>query len=1099
MQSPGDFLFFLVVMILNLISLLMSLALTDEEYVGHQRYTLALFGVVFAWSLMFAGVLFIRFADQSADTILPPLERAVSAASLLLLGWAFLTGDHGRWRQSSNTLLLILLLAVAIAYAVNGIIWIEVAEEIDFNLSNFGVSWTFVLFALPVLGILLSILFFRDIVDAPLKIVFFLLVGTGGALTIYQITQNGVIGNDMGLYRMTFTLAQVMIPLIIYRIVVAQYKIALEDRTIRGSTPIPSPQAVAAAPPPPPQRIANNDTINAQLLKAMGMMLESGDPSDIPSQIVNTLLDILRADIGALLRLQDINYADITVAQDRMMGQKIASMSLNLDNQPTLVNAIERHAQRGLYPDRNVEELDDLYERMYIEQRGPVYLQPLTHNHEVFAVILVAMPYTKRELRAEEVEILKGIGAISGSLLAVSYASAEASKHAEDQMIQAMVEGLAPSTLQESSDSQARSNMEQRLIDARAEIQNLNKQVNELNKQLGQEQNRIIALLGDSAENLSISQRISVITDEQIQLREEREQLARRLKEAEAALQGASAADNDSVISHLVETLRQEKEILEVEKIRLQQTLDEMRAQDKSVVPADMQRLLNRMMQEKNTLEQERNQLSDKLGHLETELQALGIEDDITGLSEWISRLSEERVSLKHQNELLQKERDTLLKERETFSQKIDQEKDRDTHIQSLHDKIEKLASDREIAVKQRDKLRAEYDEILKSLNMVKEHRARLLAESSGHELELTEAREEQAQLRAQIQELADLRSQLLDERDRLSADNTALKTELEQLQSQVDGDPSRMKRINEEGVGSLKEMIEQLSQQRDQLERQLNQVMSQRDEARQQLNLLQVTTAKNNGIEISYSPKEPELLVGLVQELRTPMTSITGYVDLLMSESVGILGETQRKFLQRVGSSITRMDSMLNSLIRVTQLDTGLYQLTPRPIDFVRLVENTITDASLQFREKGLAVILDLDEALPTVTADLDAMKQVIEQLLTNAYLVSPPDSDINVTVVRKTVRLSEGSDPQACIYVAIEDSGGGISPEDIPRVFARKYKAENPLIEGLGDTGVGMSIAKALIEAHEGKLWVETHKGEGSTFMFALPIKMIAETKED
>ncbi len=1093
--------FFLVVMVLNLISLLMSLTLTNNETHARQRYTIALSGIVFAWSLMFAGVLFIQFTNQSSESILPPLERAVIAASILLLGWAFLTADHARWRKPSNTVVLVLLLIVAIAYAITGIVWIEIVTETDFNLSAFGLSWIFSLFAIPIVGILLTILLFKDSVDAPLKIVYFLLVAVGGGITIYQMTQNGLIGNYMGIYRMTFTLAQIIVPLLVYRVVINQYETELEDRTISGRTPLPAPRTLVPIPPPEPQRISQSDALNAQLLKAMGMMLETGEPDDIPAQIVNTVLDVLRADVGGLLRLQDINYADISVAQDRMMGRKIASVSLNMDNQPTLVNAIERRAQRGLYLDRNQDELDDLYERMYIDQQGPVYFQPLTHNREVFAVIMIAMPYTKRELRAEEVELLKGIGAISGSLLAVSYASIEAAKYAEDRIIQAMVEGVSPSSLQENDGLQAREDMHQKLAEARQEIQLLTKQISDLNHQLSQEQERIIGLLGDSEQDLSISQRITAITDEQLELREDRERLTKRLIEAEAAMQGAASATSDTAVNGLIETLKRERDLLENEKSRLQQHLDEIRAQDKSVMPADMQRLINRMMQEKDGLQQERDQLQDKLENMQAELQELGIEDDITGLSQWISQLSEERATFKHRNELLQKERDMLLNEREMLSTKIDAEKDRDKQIQALQSKIEKLASDREIALRQRNKLRTDRLELINTLNTVKEHRARLLAESSGYEIELTEVHEEQAKLRAQIQELADLRSQLSDERDRLIAENTAITTELEQVLSQIDGDPSRMKAVNEEGVGSLKAMIDDLSEQRNQLERELNQVQARLADMEQQAQIQQTIVANppTSTYDLTYDPKDPELLVGLVQELRTPMTSISGYVELLLSESAGILGEMQRKFLQRVGANITRLDTMIDSLVHVTQLDTGNYQLEPQPVDFVHLIEEAITNASLQFREKGLAVTLDLDEGLPSLPADQDAMKQVIGQLLTNAYLISPPDSEIHVTVVRRMLSFEADTEQRNSVYVAVQDSGGGISLDDVPRVFARKYKADNPLIEGLGDTGVGLSIAKALVEAHEGKLWVETKDGMGSIFAFAIPLDLEAMKKRD
>jgi signal transduction histidine kinase len=235
-----------------------------------------------------------------------------------------------------------------------------------------------------------------------------------------------------------------------------------------------------------------------------------------------------------------------------------------------------------------------------------------------------------------------------------------------------------------------------------------------------------------------------------------------------------------------------------------------------------------------------------------------------------------------------------------------------------------------------------------------------------------------------------------------------------------------------------------------------------------------------------SVPVQQPDLLVGLVQELRTPMTSIVGYIDLLLGESAGILGEMQRKFLQRVSANVGRLDKMIDSLISVARLDTGNYHLDPMPIDIVSLVEDAITNASVQFREKGLAVTLDLADDVPAIAADRDSMSQVIGQLLTNAYLVSPPDSEIVVSVA---MRAADGRHAQS-VYVGIEDRGGGIQQDDIARVFARKYKADNPLIQGLGDTGVGLSIAKALVEAHGGQLWVESRQGTGSTFQFTIPL---------
>jgi signal transduction histidine kinase len=1095
-QSPGDFLYFLVVMVLSLISLLMASRLRPDELASPRRYTLALVGAVFVWSLMFVGAIFIRVTGQSAEAILPPLERAVSAASILLMAWAFLSADHLRARNRSNLIVLIALLLVTVAYTLTGVFWVDLAGKIGFNMTPSGMAWTFVLAALPLIALLMTFWLFGSVLDAPLKLVYFLLVALGGGLSLYQTTAFGLIGDYLGLFRLCFTLAQVLVPLIVYRRVVDGYEHALENRLAKIDTgPMPPATKTRVNPPQAEAPRPAPDMMNANLIRAMGEMLATGNPTDIPSRVVNTILDMLKADVGAMLRLQDANYADISQAYDRLMGRKLAGMSLNLAHQPTLVNAIERRTQRALYPDRNVEELDDLYTRLDIEQHGAVYFQPVTHQQEVFAVIMVAMPYTKRELRPEEIELLKGLGVIAGSLLTVSYRAQEAASLAEDRIIQAMVEGISPSDMKESESLQARQGMHENLKGAREQITDLNKQVMELQIQLDDERTRLTSLLGGSQEGLSISQRIAAVNEEQEKLRQERDQLAKRLQAQNAAMVGAVASDNEAVINNLTEALRQEKTILEAEKIRLQAQLDELRAQDRSIVPADMQRLLNKMMQEKSLLESERNQLKDHLDNLEFQLKEMGIESGAADLSDLISELYEERAALKEQNALLQSEREMLLNEREKFSDKLTQEKSRDTQIASLQEELENLASDRETALKQRDKLRKERDEIEEKLNSVKEHRARLLAQVTGYELELNESRDEQMQLRNQIQELADARSQLLHSRDKLIAENHAITTEFDQVVSQMEGNPAKLKQVNDEGLGSLKDMVEDLSQQRDNLERELNQSKTALAELERQLEQAKTTSAKDNGSNVTYQPNNPELMLGLVQELRTPMTSISGYIDLLLAESAGILGEMQRKFLQRVSANITRLDSMIDSLVNVTQLDTGSYRIEPRSINMVHLVEEAITNASIQFREKGLAVTLDLDDSMPSLAADEDSMKQVIGQLLTNAYLVSPPDSEIHVTVTRKPVRLIENEDARNCLYVAVQDSGGGITPEDVQRVFARKYKAENPLIQGLGDTGVGMSIAKALVEAHEGRLWVESKTGMGSTFAFAIPLDFTVE----
>jgi signal transduction histidine kinase len=222
------------------------------------------------------------------------------------------------------------------------------------------------------------------------------------------------------------------------------------------------------------------------------------------------------------------------------------------------------------------------------------------------------------------------------------------------------------------------------------------------------------------------------------------------------------------------------------------------------------------------------------------------------------------------------------------------------------------------------------------------------------------------------------------------------------------------------------------------------------------------------------------EVIASLAQELRTPMTSISGYTDLLLGESLGILSAMQRQFLQRVKANIERMNGMLNDLVRVTAIDTEHFELEPEPVNLREIIEETIMGSSAQFHEHDIAIQLDLAEQLPPLHADRDSLYQIMSHLLANACLCSKPGTQIGVSAQR--------SEAKGFVAVSVTDTGNGISLADRQRVFSRHYRADNPLIEGLGDTGIGLSIAKTLVEAHGGRIWVNSEMGKGSTFTFLL-----------
>jgi signal transduction histidine kinase len=231
---------------------------------------------------------------------------------------------------------------------------------------------------------------------------------------------------------------------------------------------------------------------------------------------------------------------------------------------------------------------------------------------------------------------------------------------------------------------------------------------------------------------------------------------------------------------------------------------------------------------------------------------------------------------------------------------------------------------------------------------------------------------------------------------------------------------------------------------------------------------------------------EEREMIASIYQELRQPLSSIVGYTDLLLGESVGIIGALQRKFLERIKTSSDRLRTLIDDLLRISNLQHGSKDFNPKAVELEEILDLALAETSGYIRDKSITLQLDLPEKLPSIHADRDALQQVLVQLIQNAGAVTPVDGTVSLQVEIQ----DEPADGQA-VAIHVTDCGGGIAPEDLSRVFSRRYRAENALIQGIGDTGVGLSIVKTLVEMHGGRIWVDSMPGEGSIFSVLLPLQ--------
>jgi signal transduction histidine kinase len=227
------------------------------------------------------------------------------------------------------------------------------------------------------------------------------------------------------------------------------------------------------------------------------------------------------------------------------------------------------------------------------------------------------------------------------------------------------------------------------------------------------------------------------------------------------------------------------------------------------------------------------------------------------------------------------------------------------------------------------------------------------------------------------------------------------------------------------------------------------------------------------------------DMVESLAVELRQPMSSVIGYTDLLLSESVGILGALQRKFMERIKASTERLNTLLDDLLRLSRLSEGNVGMIAQSVEFNAVLDHAISDTSAQLREKSITLELDLPEQLPQPSTDRDTLQLILIHLLQNAALATPMEGTITLRAHQHVENQKE------FLQVSVSDSGGGILPEDLPRVFSRRYRNENPLIPGIGDTGVGLVITKSLVEAHGGRIWLESEPGQSTTFHIIIPVQ--------
>lgn len=219
------------------------------------------------------------------------------------------------------------------------------------------------------------------------------------------------------------------------------------------------------------------------------------------------------------------------------------------------------------------------------------------------------------------------------------------------------------------------------------------------------------------------------------------------------------------------------------------------------------------------------------------------------------------------------------------------------------------------------------------------------------------------------------------------------------------------------------------------------------------------------------------QLIGDVTHELRTPLSGIKGYMEGLIDGVIPASPETY----QFIHAEADRLQRLVNDLQEISRVEAGAFQLQVHPVSPAELIDTVTGHLNPQFEEKKILLDKEVLPGLPNISADKDRIIQVLTNLLGNALQYTPSGGRVVVGAVRSNNE----------VLFSITDTGIGISPDHLPYIFNRFYRTDKSRARASGGSGVGLTIAQALVKGHHGRIWVESAgEGKGSTFRFTLPV---------
>jgi two-component system, OmpR family, phosphate regulon sensor histidine kinase PhoR len=221
------------------------------------------------------------------------------------------------------------------------------------------------------------------------------------------------------------------------------------------------------------------------------------------------------------------------------------------------------------------------------------------------------------------------------------------------------------------------------------------------------------------------------------------------------------------------------------------------------------------------------------------------------------------------------------------------------------------------------------------------------------------------------------------------------------------------------------------------------------------------------------------DFVANVSHEFRTPLTAIQGFAETLLS---GALEDPAHRehFVQIIRDHAERLARLTEDLLKLSRIEAGKLDLEFQPVSVYQMVQSCVETVRFKAARKELVLDVRIPEGLPAVKGDSNGLHEVLQNLLDNAVQYTPPGGRLEVSA-------SNGGEH---VTVTVSDTGIGIPQAEQERIFERFYRVDAARSREAGGTGLGLSIARHIMEAHGGRLWVESEVGAGSRFHFSMPL---------